>query len=138
VLGKRPHGVFESLESEVRSPVGANSTTKHFQSDRNAVANEISHFAHIFLQAVDWCVGLLHNNPSFQYDIAMLIKFGFLKESLPAGAQVVSAKMSLTIYPEGENIRLIGRYLLQPWLNVSGPIGSNVGVGWRFRSVISR
>lgn len=56
---------------------------------------------------------------------------------MPPGSIVVSANLTLNIYAEGPGIKMVGRYLMQPWLNVSDGIGSNLNVGWRFRCASS-
>ncbi|MFZ4619898.1 MAG: T9SS type A sorting domain-containing protein [Bacteroidota bacterium] len=83
----------------------------------------------------DWCIGYLKNT-SHGYDIFPLIRFDSLAKYLPANAEIVSAKLTLTFVQWEKPVRVIGRYLAVEWdADVYDPSGgvSSPKIGWSTR-----
>jgi hypothetical protein len=83
----------------------------------------------------DWCIGRLHGNPGFGYDISPLLRLEGL--ALPAGKVVLAASLTMTLTSwDNSGARVVGRYLNQDWeAAINDPSGglSNAPVGWVFR-----
>ena len=83
----------------------------------------------------DWCIGRLHGNPNYGYDISPLLRFEDLQ--IPPGAQVISASLTLTVLMWVQpSCRTIGRYVNVDWFaDINDPNGgiTNAPIGWQRR-----
>lgn len=78
----------------------------------------------------DWCIGLAI--PGGPYDEVWLVRFEEL--TVPAGATVVSATLSMTAtHFENAQVAIEGRYLDQPWKADMQCAGCTAATGWRYR-----